>query len=160
MVSVLDYSRRGSLLHFVYGTAGLDDGAWEYTAQAEPIEAMFRDALLLFALERGASLSAEEVARRVEDEAASRPTPRPPTDWLGLALFAAQRVREVMGRLAEGGPTSQQEYFATARLASLLEAICERTPQAGLMGRTGPAPGAGGQAGEADSARRLSTAQD
>jgi hypothetical protein len=130
MFTILVWTQEGPLLHFTFGKDAGEGRQWQHTALVSPISALYEETLLPLARQRGDQLSAEEVVRAVTECADATSTPPESIDWLGLALFAAKRFREVLGQLITGDVQQLQPECAAADvLATRLELIQEYIAQ-------------------------------
>jgi hypothetical protein len=131
MFSLLSFRWDGDLLRFTIAPSGFDDDEWYHTAAADQVVPWIDDVLLPLALERGDDLSAAEVIDRVTGKAQDKAARLAGIDWLGLTLFASQRVREAAAALAGGdSPQIQAQLAAAFNLEKTLSCIYRQVGQA------------------------------
>lgn len=120
MLSVLAFRREGPVLHFVFATSGLESHEWHHTSLAEPTVEWVEDLLNLARTHHGA-VPSTEVVRCIGHRATQRSLPLAGIDWLGLALYAAHRFREIAARLAT---VSTPELQERCREADVIRTAC------------------------------------
>lgn len=129
--SVLSYQKSGPILRFTFTTAGIDEHAWHHTAIGHPIGEWFDTSLIPLASSEGQCLTDTKVVQCVTKRAQAELIPASAIDWLGLALLASQRYREVAAKIADSdSPDLQDECAAVSALVPILSDIAERFAQA------------------------------
>ncbi len=126
MLTLGDSSTDGAFLRFDWSDDSFDDASQEHTTPAAPIVECYDGILVPLALERRHQLTPEEVIRAVIKGRGGMPPPLA-IDWLGLALYAARRFLEAMGKLATANtPEHQAEILAADILRHLMDKIYNR----------------------------------
>jgi len=128
--SVLSYQECGPVLCFSFATPGIEEHEWHHTVLGHPISEWLDKALLPLAMEEKENLTAKQVVTCVTELAAKELIPATAIDWLGLALLASQRYREIAIKLATSDSIAiQEQCSAVSALVPVLSDVSERFAQ-------------------------------
>jgi hypothetical protein len=127
MLSLIECSDAGPWFSFTFYTDEWGDEVWRHAAFKEPLVAWYDSILFPLARARGQELTPDEVSRSVHDAAAAARVHPTAIDWLGLALYAAERLRLACGKLVVTDALPEREAAGAAeRVARILERLYER----------------------------------